>query len=88
MQEDLRNLKASVGWKFISAVLETWIEDYQTKADNIDIPFKKGELESIIRKKVLLQRLLNIPDVYIFNLENTKSDIEENVGDPYEQLEK
>jgi len=84
MQEDLRNLQRSTGWKFILAVLETWVEDYQIELDNIDKPFKDGEIEELRIKKVLLQRLLKIPSVYINDLENVTSDIEENVGDPYE----
>jgi len=84
MQEDLRNLQKSVGWKFILAVLNTWIEDYQYELDSIDKHFEKGELEKTRVKKVLLQRLLNIPEIYISDLENIKSDIEDNVGDPYE----
>ena len=84
MQEDLRNLQGSVGWKFIKAVLNSWVEEYQVDLDNIDKHFKKGELEKTRVKKVLLQRLLSIPEVYINDLENVTSDIEDNVGDPYE----
>jgi len=84
MQENLRNLQSSVGWKFVLAVLSAWIEDYQLDLDNLEKHFKKGELERLRIKKVLLQRLLEIPEVYIKDLEDTKSDISENVGDPYD----
>lgn len=84
MQEDLRNLQGSVGWKFVTIVAGIWIDTYQLELDNIDKNFKEGELEKLRVKKVLLERLLNIPDVYIGHLENYTSDIEENVGDPYE----
>ena len=84
MQENLRNLQKSAGWEFILVVLETWIEDYQFELDNIDKYFKRGELEKLRIKKVLLQRLLSIPETYIEDLNNNTSDINENVGDPYE----
>ena len=84
MQENLRNLEKSSGWEFVLVILNSWIEDYQYELDNIDKYFKKGELEKIRIKKVLLQRLLSIPETYIKDLENNTSDISENVGDPYE----
>lgn len=84
MQENLRNLQKSAGWEFVLAVLKTWIEDYQYELDDIDKYFKEGVLEKIRVKKVLLERLLNIPEKYIESLENRVSDISDNVGDPYE----
>ena len=84
MQQSLRSLEDSIGWRFVRAVLDSWVEDYQLQLDDIDRHFKKGELESIRVKKVLLQRLLRIPEKYIKDLENAISDIPDNVGDPYE----
>ena len=84
IQLHLTHLKESEGWKFVKSVLEQFIFDYQKDIDNIDRKFEDGEKDRLIVKKVLLQKLLNIPDKYIDALTNAKSDLNEDEGDPFE----
>jgi len=84
MKMHLKSLKESVGWLFVKAVLEEFIEEYKADIDNIDKKFDEGEMDRIRVKKVLLERLLNIPDKYIEALTNSTSDLDDEEGDPFE----